>query len=62
MIFGPSGNVHNPQNPLFLTLDLVNYAKEFKQDPDSFLRHIIFGNPVSSQNLFSWKRRVLNNP
>ena len=27
MIFGPSGNAHDPKNQLSLTLDLQNYAK-----------------------------------
>ena len=32
MIFGPSGNDHDPQKPLFLTLDPPNYFKQSKKN------------------------------
>ena len=42
-ICGPNGHVHDPQTPLFLTLDPPNYSK-IQDNPKSFLETIIFGN------------------
>ena len=32
MIFGPSGQVHDPPNQLFLALETPNYFNEYKKN------------------------------
>ena len=43
MIFGPRGNVHDPQNQLFLALDTLNYYNKRKELPRD-LKYSICGN------------------
>ena len=40
--FGFNGNATDPENPLFLTLDPLNYSKEFRRKPTSFSENIVF--------------------
>ena len=36
MMLGPSGNVHDPQNHFFLTLDLHDYSKVMQEQTEAF--------------------------
>ena len=44
MIFGLSGHGHDPENQVFLTVDLQNYTKQFNKHTKSFSESIIWGN------------------
>ena len=42
MVFGPSGHDHGPQKPLFLILGPPNNFKSQRNNPDLFLKIVIF--------------------
>ena len=44
MVFGPSGHDHDSQNQLHLIFGSLEYFKQFKENPESLLEKIIFGN------------------
>ena len=49
MLFGPSGNVHDPQNQLFLTVDPPNSLQEYKENTNSF-KQVFVGEISESPN------------
>ena len=55
MIFGPSGNSHDPPNPFFLTLEPQNYFKKYKNIP-KYVHEIIFWEISESQKSTIWEQ------
>ena len=60
LIFGPSWNVHDPQNQLFLSLDPPNYLKKYKKQYLGIFEKYDLGNFSNPRNCFlestcAWK-------
>ena len=49
-VVGPSGNVHDPQKPLFLNLETPNYSKQYKKQAIIiFGKSLIWGKLIISK-------------
>ena len=61
MVFGPGGNVHDPQKPLFLTLDTKKeLCKTIQGKSRTILANIILGRSQSLKNRKMEKMRSEN--
>ena len=59
MLFGPSGNVHDPQKPFYSTLDTPNYSKQSEES--RIISDHIFLEISTYQKRNVWKHNACRN-